>query len=207
MVRTTTLLLLLASTLAFGQRHGKELSGDDIIRSGLLRGQATITPGWIIGRKATNLYLSGDINYRLHRHVSLVADGHYFLDGFGGNDNEAIEHNHNILFGAAYHFPHKRFDPFVSFQPGIGYVQVKQNVTLGDLPVAQLTSKAKFAPVISAAVGFHYYVWKHIHFMGMLRYVHAQHPTEWNSVIDANELRLSFGLGWNVNLRKARVAR
>jgi hypothetical protein len=62
MVRIASLLLLLVSTLAFGQKKNRpELTGQDIIRKGLVRAQITLSPGWTIADGNTNLYLQGDL--------------------------------------------------------------------------------------------------------------------------------------------------
>ncbi len=203
MVTRASLLLMLVSTLAFGQKKNRpELEGADIIRKGLVRAQATLSPGWTIVDGNTNLYLQGDMEYFLENRVSLKGDISYFLDTQG---NGYLKHNHSLFFGAQYHFPIKRFDPYIGFHPGISLIQAK-NPSIGttELPVAYSESVLKAAPAISVATGFNYYVWRYIHFMVNVKYVHAKHPTEWATTYALDEFRVSFGLGWNVNMMKQR---
>jgi hypothetical protein len=123
MVTRASLLLLLVSTLAFGQKKNRpELTGKDILRKGLVRAQVTISPGWTIADGNTNLYLQGDMEYFLQDKVSLKGDISYFIATVGDG---YLKHNHSLFFGAQYHFPVKRFDPYIGFHPGVSLVQAK----------------------------------------------------------------------------------
>jgi len=201
MVTRASLLLLLVSTLAFGQKKNRpELTGPDIIRKGLVRAQIIISPGWTIADGNTNIYLQGDMEYHLQDRISLKGDVSYFIDS---QENGYLKNNHSLFFGAQYHFPVKRFDPYIGFHPGISLIQVK-NPDQGtpEVPVAYSVSNLKASPAISVATGFNFYVWRYIHFMANLKYVHASHPTEWGTNYALDEFRISFGLGWNVNMIK-----
>lgn len=201
MVTRTSLLLLLVSTLAFGQKKNRpELTGEDIIRKGLVRAQATISPGWTLADGMTNVYLQGDMEYYLEDKVSLKGDVSFFL---GTQGNGYLKHNHSLFFGAQYHFPYKRFDPYIGLHPGVSLVQVNNpTMPTPEIDVAIGESNLKASPAISVATGFNFYVWRYIHFMANLKYIHAKHPAEWGTNYALDELRISFGLGWNVNMIK-----
>lgn len=201
MVIRTFLLLLLVTTLAFGQKKNRpELTGEDIIRKGLVRAQGTISPGWTIADGNTNLYLQGDMEYFLQNKVTLKGDISYFLGTVGDG---YLKHNHSLFFGAQYHFPYKRFDPYIGFHPGASLVQARNPaLSTPETDVVQLESKLKVSPAISVSTGFNFYVWRYIHFMANLKYVHAKHSTEWGTNYALDEFRISFGLGWNVNMIK-----
>lgn len=202
MVKATPLLLMLVSTLAFGQKNWNrpEPEGDDIIRKGLVRAQLTISPGWTIGQKNTNIFLQGDLEYYVTRAVSVKGDIAYFLDTQG---NSNLLHNHSLFFGANYHFPYKRFDPYIGLHPGASLIQMRNPVTGTDeLPVEYSRSVIKVSPAIAVTTGFNFYVWKFFHFLGKVSYVHASHPTEWGENYALNEFRIAFGLGLNVNMLK-----
>ncbi len=200
MVRSASLLLLLVSTLAFGQKNSAQLTGDDIIRNGLLRAQATISPGWDISDGKTNIYVQGDCEYYVHRTISIKGDIAYFLDTQGDG---YLKHNHSLFFGAQYHFPIKRFDPYIGFSPGASLIQARNPaIATPEIDVAYGESILKVSPAISVSTGFNFFVWKYLHFMANVKYVHAKHPTEWGVQYALNEFRISFGVGWNVNVLK-----
>lgn len=203
MVRSASLLLLLVSTLAFGQKRNRpELTGQDIIRKGLVRAQGTISPGWTIADGNTNLYLQGDMEYFLQDKVTLKGDISYFIGTVGDG---YLKHNHSLFFGAQYHFPVKRFDPYIGFHPGVSFVQATNPIaSTPEIDVTYSESVMKASPAISVATGFNFYVWRYIHFMANVKYVHAKHATEWGTNYALDEFRISFGLGWNVNMIKRR---
>lgn len=195
-------LLLTTASATFAQRNWnkKELEGDEIIRKGLVRSQATISPGWAIGQKNTNIFLQGDLEYYVTRKISIKGDIAYFLDTQGSGN---LMHDHSLFFGANYHFPYKRFDPYIGFHPGASVIQMR-NPDKGtpEVPVDVAESTVKVSPAVSVTTGFNLYIWKYIHFLGKVTYVHANHPTEWGPTYALDEFRIAFGLGWNVNLIK-----
>ena len=201
MVRMTLYILLLSCSTVFAQKKvRKELKGEDIIRKGLVRAQGTISPGWTLKDGNTNLYLQGDLEYFLQDKVSLKGDISYFLDTQGDG---YLKHNHNLFFGAQYHIPYKRLDAYVGLHPGIGLIQTRnENLTNAEGITEPQTSAMKVAPSVSVATGFNFYVWRHIHFMANVKYIHAKHTAEWGETYALDEIRISFGLGWNVNLLK-----
>jgi len=201
MVRASFLLSLLVVThVATAQRSTS--TGDDIIRKGLFAAHVTIAPGWTLADGNTNLYLHGRTEFYLNRKVSFVGDGYYFLDTQGDG---YLRHNHGAYFGAQYHFPIKRFDPYIGFMPGVSMVQVSNSgIALQGTEFVPQESVFRVEPSISASVGFNLYIWKYIHFMGQVRYMHASHSTQWAMVYPLDEFRISFGLGWNVNMIRAR---
>lgn len=194
-----TVLLMLISSHSIAQKNWNkpEPEGDDIIRKGLIKAQMTIAPGWNIGEKNTNIFLQADLEYYVTRQVSIIGDVHYFLGTQNGNN---LLHNHSLFFGANYHFPCRRFNPYIGLHPGASVIQIRHpNANDPETDLGRDVSNMKVAPAISAVAGFNYYVWKFLHFTGKVTFVHANHPTEWGKNHAFNEFRLSFGLGWNVN--------
>ena len=186
------LLALMLPVAAWAQ---KNYNPETQVRFGLLKADFTIAPGWDVHEGMTNIYLHGGLAYYLGRRISLESDGYYFIDTQGDG---RLMHNHNVFFGMAYHRPFKRFDPFIGLQPGISLIQMRRdNANLIDSWVTQSTLKP--APAISATIGFNLYIWKYVHFLTSLRYVHAEHPVEWGQNLPLDEFRISFGLCWNVN--------
>jgi len=196
MVRASLLpALLLVAFAATAQQTGKP----DIVRKGLLRAQSTITPAVLINDGALNIYVHGDMDFFLSRKVSIRGDGYYFIDTQGDGD---LRHNHSVFFGANYHFPVGRFDPYVGLQPGASYVQASKKMAWGEEGTdITVNSVGRVVPNISATAGLNFYVGRFVHFMANVRYVHGKHAAPWgNRPLD--EFRFSFGLGWNVNTIK-----
>lgn len=185
--------------LCLGASAQKTKERPDVIRLGLMRAQATITPAVMINDGSLNIYVHGDMDYFLSRKVSVRADAYYFIDTQGDGD---LRHNHGVFFGANYHFPIKIFDPYIGLQPGASYVQAAKDLPWGeDGSVTEVQSTGQFIPNISATAGFNLYLGRFVHFMGNVRYVHGKHATFWgNRPLD--EFRFSFGVGWNVNTIK-----
>jgi hypothetical protein len=197
MVRSSLLpALLLLSLSAEAQK-----SSPEIIRKGLLRAQATISPAVMLNDGALNIYVQGDMDYFLNRKVSVRADAYYFIDTQGDGD---LRHNHGVFFGANYHFPVGRLDPYVGLQPGASYVQAARSMPWGENgQEIEVNSTGTIVPNISATAGLNFYLGRFVHFMTNIRYVHAKHSTPWgNRPLD--EFRFSFGVGWNVNTLKAK---
>jgi hypothetical protein len=199
-LKCASIAILIGSNHALAQKNWnkKESNGDDIIRKGLVRAQMTISPGWTIGLKNTNIFLQGDLEYYVTRKVSIKGDMAYFLDTQGGG---SLKHNHSLFFGANYHFPYKRFDPYVGLHPGASVIQMRNLAAVSpEMIYTERESTLKVAPAVSVTTGFNVYIWKYLHFLGKLTYVHASHPTEWGNTYALDEFRIAFGLGWNVNL-------
>ncbi len=197
MVRSSLLpALLLLSLSAEAQK-----SSPEIIRKGLLRAQATISPAVMLNDGALNIYVQGDMDYFLSRKVSVRADAYYFIDTQGDGD---LRHNHGVFFGANYHFPLGRLDPYVGLQPGASYVQAAKYMPWGENGhEVEVNSTGTIVPNISATAGLNFYLGRFVHFMTNIRYVHGKHATPWgNRPLD--EFRFSFGVGWNVNTIKAK---
>lgn len=165
---------------------------------GLLRMQGTIAPAYQTKLKLLNFYLHGDLEYYIEDKISIRADSYYFL----GSQKKPQLFNQKIMsfFGALYHFPTKRLDPFIGFQPGIAlssvyYTNAEGNRTLSDMA---------FSPLISPVVGVNLYVGKVIHFFAVVRYIYGRHMSDAPAAISLSEINGSFGLGFNFNTKKKR---
>lgn len=163
----------------------------DVLRKGLFRSFLTITPGIPLNEANTHIYLHGGFEYFLQNKVSFTGHGFWYIDS--QKKNGSLKQNSSILWGLRYHFPirQKKFDTFVGLEPGIALVQAKTGEQL---------SVRKATPLISASAGFSFYVWRFFNFFTEVRYVHGSHPTEWNQTVRLDDIRISAGLGWNVNL-------
>jgi hypothetical protein len=172
------------------------ISQNNVVRKGNLRAMATISPGWMLKQKATNINLHGNIEYYFSEKASFGGDIYYFL-GTQELNNNSFTLNHSLFFGGFYHFKKKSWDPFIGFQPGIALVQGKEAL----LPSGEVYVPAKtINPLASLIIGSNFYAGKFFHFFISLRYLKGTYLSNAPSPLSLDELRLSAGLGFNVNL-------
>ena len=170
------LLLLLAGTT------GPALAAPLGPQPGLIRMHGTIAPGFQPDR--LNIYLNGATDIYISEHVSLRGDVYYFVGE--QQERSTLVANHGFVAGISYHFLRSRWDPFLSFQPGLAWVQAKGGT-------------ARVAPLMSVAGGCNFYVHDFFHFFGEVRQVVGQHLAE-GPPVSLTEQRVSFGLGINFDL-------
>ena len=188
------LIIALFTFSAFAQKDTTRY-----IHKHLLRAQATISPGFMLRTSSNNIYIHGNLEYYLDETISLRGDGYYFVSSLGNTDHFTM--HHSFFSGASYHFKTKNhFDPYFGIQPGLSITQAIYNPCSPEVlcpfsgPV-QHTPSAN--PLLSGVIGFNYYAQKIFHIFGEARYVHGKHLSEYGP-LDLKEIRLSFGLGFNL---------
>lgn len=176
--------------------HAQSDTGRYIHRH-LVRGVATIAPGFMTDGGNLHIYLHGNLEYYLDERISLRGDGFYFLSAAKGN---AWLQNHSILSGASLHMGNKnRFDPYIGLQPGVAISQLAFGGPCALYPcLVASPGYTKANPIISPVIGFNYYFEKLFHLFGEARYVAGKHLAD-APTYSLSELKFSFGLGWNVN--------
>ena len=164
------------------------------IRKGLLRATSTISMGGI-----TKISLHGNLEYYIADNVSIRGDSYYSLKMFKPmwqlDFRPYLASNHQTLAGFSYHFPTKNhFDPYLGFQPGVA---ISQSITEGGIYSNQTAN-----PIISPLIGFNFYFENWFHLFAETRYVIGNHLSDLYEPVSLNELKISFGLGFNLNLLK-----
>lgn len=172
------------------------------IHKGILRAQATISPGMLLKENVSTISIHGNLEYYVADNVSIRSDSYYSLQ----SENNPFEFNHSLSTGVSYHFKTKNhFDPYLAFQPGLAWSQ-RKNIICGDdptfVPCFDKTYKASANPLISSAIGFNFYFQRVFHLFAEARYLAGKHLSDDTTSLSLNELRFSFGLGWNLNLIK-----
>ena len=163
-----------------------------IAQKGLLRATGTISFGGMTKHEQTNIYLHGVTEYFASNQITARGDIYYYLKS---GDKQMLNLNHQLFAGASYHFnTSSNFVPYLGIQPGIGLTQANFVVVNGE-------NNVEASPLISAVAGFNYYAssWFHLFIDG--RYVSGKHLSN-QKTISLNEVRLSFGLGFNLNVLK-----
>ncbi len=199
MVRCFLIVLLILS--GFFVKAQEENS---VIRKGLLRAQLGFAHGTLLNYNSLNTANIGtDLEYYLDRRFSIRSDVFLFVDFFNAGNNRIdfpFVFNHSLYTGAAYHFFNsKSFDPYIGLQPGFVYGKSNQDVIL--LASSDFKNES-LNPAISGVIGFNYYAPKVFHLLFNVRYVKASIATQYN-ITPIDELRISLGLGFNLNTRKA----
>jgi len=167
------------------------------IHKGLLRAQATISPGFMFNEGVTNIYIHGDLEYYVEDNISVRGDSYYYLNTI--DDKKPFMVNHSIFFGAVYHFPTaSSLDPYIGIQPGIAYSKANTQLLIYEYSAKLYLNRATANPLISSVAGVNYYASKIFHLFMSVRYVSGKHLSDAPSPLSLNEVKISFGLGWNI---------
>ena len=186
MVRS--IILIFVSVVPFFANARQDSSR--YIHKGLLRAQATISPGFMLKEGITNIYIHGDLEYYVEDNISVRGDSYYYLNTI--EDKKPFIVNNSSFLGAVYHFPTaSSLDPYIGIQPGIAYSQANTQLLIDD-------NRATTNPLISSVVGVNYYAPRIFHLFVSVRYVSGKHLSDAPSPLSLNEVKLSFGLGWNI---------
>lgn len=179
------------------------------IRKGLIRSMATISPGMMLRPKATTISLHGNLEYYISDNVSLRGDTYYYIQGKYNNGLAPFIFNHSTFSGASYHFKTKNhFNPYLALEPGVSITQPyfytcrKSLFVCDEENIIANESNVTANPLISGAIGFNFYFQKWFHLFGEARYISGKHLSDAPAPLSLNELRFSFGLGFNLNLLK-----
>ena len=174
------------------------------IRKGLLRSMATISPGIMLKENVSTISIHGALEYYVADNVSLRGDSYYFLQGKGLDGTSPFIYNHSTFSGISYHFKTKNhFDPYFSFEPGVSISKAMKVCPPDMFCTMEYTEYNSTAnPLISTALGFNFYFQKLFHLFGEARYISGKYLSDAPTPLSLNELRFSFGLGFNLNLIK-----
>ena len=197
------ILMLSVVGASFSQEEKKQF-----IHKGILRAQATISPGIMLKENVSTISIHGNLEYYVADNVSIRGDGYYGLKisepnwdkvTFGGAF-PFMYSNHSVFAGASYHFKTKNhFDPYLCLEPGMSLSQSVIGIGTTD---GYLYSNTSINPLISPAFGFNFYFQRVFHLFAEARYISGKHLSDDATPSSLNELRFSLGLGWNLNLIK-----
>lgn len=168
-------------------------------KEGILRAQATLSTGNMIKYPVTHIYLSGDLEYYISEQISIKGDSYYFLGSM--MDNHFFKYNHSNFAGISFHLVQKKiFDPYICLQPGAAYSLSEQGIN--NNIESKVSSNTTISPLLSVSVGFNYYAKKYFHLFMGTQYINGKYLSTGPHPISLDELRISFGLGFNLCLKK-----
>lgn len=194
-----------AILLVFSAGYAQQSTTRQFTKHGIVRAQATISPGYMTVLKSSPVYLHGDLEYFLEEQISVRGDSYFYLTDL--DDSRPFEYNHSSFAGVLYHFKKERpFDLYLGIQPGASFANANRYRPLGlcASPTADcdLRSEPSVDPLISALVGFNFFADKYFHLHMGARYIYGTHRSKGVSPISLQEIRFSFGLGFNLNAKK-----
>lgn len=184
MVKYTLTLLLFIPILLFGQEDNPS-----VLKPGLVRAQGTFCFGKLPKLKESGIYLHGNLEYYLKSHLSFRGDIFYHLKS---DEFSVIKINHQLFSGVSYHIKTgNNFNPYIGIEPGVGLTQASD---INDVKQSKSTTF-----LYSSVIGFNYYAEDWFHLFVDARFLGGNHKAE--TKININEIRLSFGLGFNINTK------
>lgn len=192
------------SSVVFAQQENTQY-----IRKHLLRADASIVAGYLFKEGMNNVHVNGSAEYYLDNKISIRGSASYLLGCTGiTKDSMGLKDFHSIYLGMAYHFPTKgHFDPYLILQPGLAYTSSYKAhnwvpVQLQDEQISRTYYPAVVSPLATAGLGFNYYFQRFAHLFVETRYVYGRHLSQAPSPISLQELRITFGLGFNLFIIK-----
>lgn len=190
------LMIVSLSLTMFGQTK------EQYIYKHLIRADASIVSGYMPVDGIRNVHLNGNAEYYIDNKISVRGDATILLGSNGlSKDSIGFKDNHSIGLGIVYHFKTKsHFDPYFIFQPSIAYTSSYKLNYVDD--ATNLKERKNFDGVLSplgtAGLGFNFYFQRFAHLFLETRYVYGQHLSNAPSPLSLQEMRVTFGLGFNL---------
>ncbi len=156
---------------------------DDGTRKGLLLGSGGISPGFMMQRPLTNIYVSGHLEYFLEEAVSFRGRGAWYVDA--QQEPALLRENSQISFGPWLHTGKGRLDLHAGLEPGISFTSL-----------VDARGRVHVLPTIDVGAGVTWYVWDYFHFFAQLRYHRARYPGLPDGALPLDELVVAGGLGF-----------
>lgn len=197
--KSLIILILCFSNVVFSQQENTQF-----IHKHLVRADASIVAGYLFKENMNNVHVNGSAEYYIDNKVSIRGSASYLLGSSGLTaDSMGLKDFHSIYLGGVYHFTTKgHFDPYFILQPGIAYTSsFKEKIDPATVNNENPTRKyypGVLSPLATAGLGFNYYFQRFAHLFMETRYVYGRHLSEAPSPISLQELRVTFGLGFNL---------
>lgn len=175
------------------------------IKSGLVRADGSLIAGYMFKENLSNVHLGGDFEYYLDNRISIKGAASSMIGSSGlTSDSIGLKDFTAVYLGAVYHFTTKgNFDPYLVLQPGIAYTASYKEINASSLnnPSKTETYSGAVSPLATAGIGFNYYFERYFHLFMETRYVYGKHLSVAPHPISLQELRITFGLGFNLFIK------
>ncbi len=170
------------------------------IGKGLFSGKGTLAVGKPTSFNATNMYVSGNLEYYCENNVSFRGGLYVFLGASRPKSPLVLAKNSTIFFGYNYHFKtNNHLDPYLGFEPGASWTQLKAPDNQSTAPYPYNISKypQSLSPIASVTLGINYYASKYTHLFIEVTYIDGVHVSDIPAV-SLSEIRIAFGFGFNI---------
>lgn len=172
----------------------------DFNKSGMLRATATFAVGKPFNVNTLHAYIKGELEYQMEERWSVRSEIYYMVGNTGGASNKYFDEYHSLFTGLSYHFTKKRqFDPYLGLQAGVLWSELTTPLSTEE-PLYEI-ERTSVDPLISLHGGFNYYATNYFHLFMNVRYLYGVRTAP-GSIRDLSELRFSFGLGFNINVKR-----
>ncbi|MEX1192307.1 MAG: hypothetical protein WED10_14975 [Brumimicrobium sp.] len=163
-----------------------------VVRKGLIRAQLTISPATMLDNSDSPFYFHGTLEGYLNKKTSLVGESYFHLGNISGEAGQ-FDFNHSTFFGGSYHIPQEKSSIYIGVQPGVSFARIRTRE-------GEEQGSIGISPLFSTVVGYNFFVHRFFHFFVQSRLVMGQHL--YNEAVSLNEIRVSAGLGINLNTFK-----
>ncbi len=190
-----SIIIILFLPLVLSAQNSERFIGE-----GLFSGKGTLAFGMPTAYKATNMYVSGNLEYYAENDVSFRGGLYIFLGTSGADTKHTFSKNSACLFGYFYHLKtNNHLDPYIGLQPGISWSQLKAPENLLNEPYPYRISgyPPSINPLASVTMGINYYASKFTHLFFEVSYVNGMHLSD-TPAISLSELKIAFGFGFNI---------
>jgi hypothetical protein len=186
-------LILCMLTISFAKAQEDEAFS----KTYLICARASIGTGSMFHYPVTNVYLSGNVEYFSDELVSFRANVDYLEGSLAGN--HFFKNNISSFAGVGMHFTtEEKFDPYIAIQPGAAFITSYYSLPDG----GKYTGNPSITPLLSASAGFNYFASRYFHLFLNGQFVYGQHIPQSSERNRLEEIRITFGLGFNIQTRK-----
>ncbi len=197
---------ILLAPVMFAQQTGQ------YINKYLIRSDISLVAGNMFKDNIQNVYVNGNEEFYLNKNLSIRGDGNWMVGSKGlTKDSMGLKDYFSLSLGVAYHFPtNGHLDPYCILLPGLAYTSsfhqelqpgVKNDGTKKTNYMGALT------PLGSVGLGINYYFQYVAHLFIETRYVYGMHLSEAPKPMSLEEVRITFGLGFNLFVKKDKTRR
>lgn len=175
----------------------------DFEKVGMVRATSTLAVGKPFAVPSLLSYVKGELEYQYEERWSIRGDMYFHVGNSGGVDNKVYDKYHSVLAGVSYHFTKKKqFDPYVGIEAGVLWSEFTPKLEAELFEYAP--ERSSIDPLASLHAGFNYYATNYFHLFMNVRYLYGIRSGQ-GDIKNLNEIRLSFGLGFNINVKRKKV--